>query len=369
MSKDPIERLRRVNPVPDTPAAPPIEPLLASLGERGSRRSGNYVDASGDGRRVRGLRAGFGAAPVALAAVLSIVIAVIALTVLRHRAPSGSVPSSPGFHVPGGLPPVPSLSPGDMHALDYHWRTRPHVAVRGDACAPFPESPPRSAQGDHGTPSPALLADYSVLQSPLTSKSALPASLSGGPFANYGRVAQRRYGSAIEVIPDRPAFAPGAQIPLTARCEQARLAAQRKDLAGAPAALIARALRIDRETFEDERYIQQHPDGICVFVNDGGDCGPFLLAQARGSLTTVRYGRRGSLNGYLVPNGVAKITVEYTAAGSNTAAGPTIPPLTINVPVINNVAVWTVSNRNNLVSPHAIAWVAENGKTLRTAYP
>ena len=53
-----------------------------------------------------------------------------------------------------------------------------------------------------------------------------------------------------------------------------------------------------------------------MFVNGGGDCGPFLLAQARGSLTTVRYGRHGSLNAYLVPNGVAKITVEYTAARS-----------------------------------------------------
>ena len=231
MSKDPIERLRRVNPVPDTPAAPPIEPLLASLGERGARRSGNYLDAGGAGRRVRRLRAGFKAAPVAFAAVLSIVVAVVALTLLRHSTPSGSVPSSPGFHVPGGLPPVPSLSPGDMHALDYHWRTRPHVAVRGNACAPSlgspPLAPPRSGQEDQGAPSRALLADYSVLQSPLTSKNALPASLRDGPFASYGRVAQRSHGSAIEVIPDRNAFVPGAQIPLTARCEQARLAAQR----------------------------------------------------------------------------------------------------------------------------------------------
>ena len=29
MSMDPVERLRRANPVPGTPAAPPIEPLLA----------------------------------------------------------------------------------------------------------------------------------------------------------------------------------------------------------------------------------------------------------------------------------------------------------------------------------------------------
>jgi hypothetical protein len=46
-----------------------------------------------------------------------------------------------------------------------------------------------------------------------------------------------------------------------------------------------------------------------------------------------------------------------------------MPPLAITVPVISNVAVWTVSNRSNIVSPHAIAWLADNGKTLKTAYP
>jgi hypothetical protein len=156
---------------------------------------------------------------------------------------------------------------------------------------------------------------------------------------------------------------------MTARCEQAQLAAQRADLAGAPAALIARALRIDRETFDDERYVQHHPDGICVFVDGGGDCGAFLYAQARGSLTSVSYGSHGSLNAYLVPNGVAKIAVDYAAERSTTAAGSTMPPLTISVPVINNVAVWTVSTRGSLVRPHATVWFAENGKTLRIAYP
>jgi hypothetical protein len=306
MSKDPIERLRPANPLPDTPVAPPIEPLLARLGERrrGDRySSGALADGAGGRGRLRGLRAGFRAAPVAFAVVVSIVIAAVALTLLGHGSRSGSVPSSPGLHVSGGLPPVPSLlSPGDMHALDYHWSTRQHVLVRGSVCAPSlaspPVAPPRSAPNNQGAPSRALLADYALLQSPLTSKNALPAPQRVGPWSRYGRVAQHRYGSAIEVIPDLNASAPGPQTPITARCERAQLAAQRKDLAGAPADLIAKALRLDAETFEDERYIQQHPDGICVFVDGGGDCGPFLLAQARGSLTTVRYGSHGSLNAY-----------------------------------------------------------------------
>jgi hypothetical protein len=368
MKKDPIERLRRANPLPGTPAAPPIEPLLARLGER-DRRHG---DAARARNRRRGLRAGFRAAPVAFAAVLSIAVAIVALTLLRHHNPSGSPGSSPGFHVPSGLPAVPSLSPGDMHALNYHWNTRPHVAVRGNACAPSPGSPPvaqpGSAPTDEGRPSEALLADYAVLQSPDTSANTLPGSVGGGHWSKYGRIAQHSYGNTIEVLPDL--YVQPGETSLTTRCERARLAADRADLAGAPAALIARALRLERETFEDERYIQQHPDGICVFVDGGGSCGPFLLAQARGSLTTVKYDSHGSLNAYLVPNGVAKVTVEYTAAHPpNMPAGPAGPPLTITVSVINNVAVWTVPNRSNIVNPHAIVWLAHNGKTLRTAYP
>jgi hypothetical protein len=212
-----------------------------------------------------------------------------------------------------------------------------------------------------------VLADYAVLQSSSASKIGPPAWFGGGASPKYGRVAQHRYGSVIEVIPDHYVAPQGE--PLTARCEQARLAAQKADLAGAPAALIAKALQIDRETFEDERYTEQHPDGICVFIDGGGNCGPFLYAQARGSLTSVRDNNLGSLNAYLVPNGVAKIAVRYTAGRSNTTAGPNVSPVTITVPVVNNVAVWTASNRSDVVSPHAIAWLANNGKTLKTAYP
>jgi hypothetical protein len=364
MSKDPIERLRRANPLPDTPAAPPIEPLLVRLADRGPGNEGK--------RRRAGAvaRSGFRTAPVALAALVSVVIAVVALSLLKHASPSGPVPSSTGWHVLPGLPPVPSLSPGDMHALDYHWRTRPHVPVRGNVCSPSPGSPPvttPSAHDDQAAPSQALLGDYAVLQSPQTSATTLPASFGGGAWSKYGRVAQRRYGSAIAVIPDRYAPPPGR--PLTTRCETGQLAAQRKDLAGAPAALIGRALRIDRESFEDERYLQLHPDGICVLIDGSGSCGAFLDAQARGSLTSVRYGSHGSLNAYLVPNGVDKVAVQYASERSSKTSGPILPPLIITVPVVNNVAVWTVSNRSNLVSPHAVAWLADNGHTLRTAYP
>jgi hypothetical protein len=44
-------------------------------------------------------------------------------------------------------------------------------------------------------------------------------------------------------------------------------------------------------------------------------------------------------------------------------------PMTVTVPVVNNVAVWSVSTTTNNVSVHAIAWLAANGSTIRTAYP
>ena len=125
------------------------------------------------------------------------------------------------------------------------------------------------------------------MHSPVTAADALPASQRLGPWSRYGRVAQRRYGIAIEVI-SQPFNVP-IGTPITVRCEQAQLAVLRKEMAGAPEALIASAVRINQEIFEDERYTQQQPDGICLIVGYGS-CGSFLDAQARGELTTRPYG-------------------------------------------------------------------------------
>lgn len=211
-----------------------------------------------------------------------------------------------------------------------------------------------------------MLDEYAVMRSPTTTANRLPASQRLGPWSAYGRVAQRRYGFAIEVIPQP--FNPPLGRPITVGCEMAQLAALRKEMAGAPKGLIARAVRINQEIFEDERYTQQHPDGICLSVG-AGSCGSFLDAQARGELTTRAYRAHGSISADLVPDGVAKITVHYPVERSANTPGRTIPALTISVPVINNVAVWAVPNRGNLQLPGAVTWLANNGKTIRTTYP
>lgn len=362
MSMDPVERLRRANPVPGTPAAPPIEPLLARLQGRPQPDSVEHPADAGAGRPHRVLHT----VPVAFAVLGTIVIAVLALALLRHGHHATSVSTSPGLHVAGGLPPVPSLGPADMRAIDWHWRTRPHVVPHGQACAAFAPGAPRSGASEGSSPGRALLDDYAVTRSPVTAANALPAGQRSGPWSAYGRVAQRKDGITIDVIPqpfDQPLGAPP-----TAGCENAKLAALRKDMAGAPPVLIARALRITREIFEDERYTQKHPDGICVTIGFG-ICGSFINAQARGELATSPHGAHGSINADLVPDGVARVTVHYAAQRRGAPTGQQVSALTITVPVINNVAVWNVANRGSTTRPQAVTWLTNAGRPIRTTYP
>ena len=299
--------------------------------------------------------------PVAFAVLGTIVIAVLALALLKHGHHATSVSTSPGLHVAGGLPPVPSLGPADMRAIDWHWRTRPHVVPHGQACAAFAPGAPRSGASEGSSPGRALLDDYAVTRSPVTAANALPAGQRSGPWSAYGRVAQRKDGITIDVIPqpfDQPLGAPP-----TAGCENAKLAALRKDMAGAPPVLIARALRITREIFEDERYTQRHPDGICASLGSGP--GRSSMPKPAGN-SPSRHGV--TAHDADLPRRIRARPRARRGAAPRCAHGPSLG-VDDHRPVINNVAVWNVANRGSTTRPQAVTWLTNAGRPIRTTYP
>jgi hypothetical protein len=211
-----------------------------------------------------------------------------------------------------------------------------------------------------------MLATFSVLQ--LKARARLPAPAGfGDAFVRYIRVAQRRYGSAFEVFAVRSLAGGGTAI--SAKCSRLQREALQRELRHAPAGIRTQALRLGRQQLADERYMQRHPEGICLSGGGGGGCDPFLYAQAQGAIQSSGSGDSGSLFDYLVPNGVATITAHYPAEGPNTGFQHHIPAVTITVKVINNVAIWELAHEPGDLFPTTITWRAADGKTLRIVHP
>ena len=117
----------------------------------------------------------------------------------------------------------------------------------------------------------------------------------------------------------------------------------------------------------DRGYVQSHHDGICVSgYRTASVCEPFLYVQARGAISFASETRHNPVVFYLVPNGVAKITAHYPAESSDNK--PTLPSHSVTVPVVNNLAVWRMTNEPGNITP-TIAWHAPEGQIIRTVLP
>jgi hypothetical protein len=155
---------------------------------------------------------------------------------------------------------------------------------------------------------------------------------------------------------------------LSSRCLAREESAVRASIARAPARIQTTALQIERAQVRDDRYIDQHPWGICVFGGGGGSCGAFLYVQARGAIQSG--GGTGTPTVYvdLVPNGVTKITARFPDQGPSTGYARRWRAAIITVPVINNLAIWQMRNEPGDNSPTVI-WHAANGQAIRTITP
>jgi hypothetical protein len=284
-----------------------------------------------------------------------------------HESTTGQQPLSPPAHAVSGLPPVPQPTPANSRLLSYFYQAQISVLSHNPGCRRFSRPSPTSQPNkvNNGTPSQAILAAFGVfrLQQP---PQPVPAFLRGDVYARYIRVAQRRYGDTFDVT----ATSDGAPArPVSPHCRKLESEALNKLLAHVPQSERVRALRLAHDVLLDQQYIEHHPETVCLIGGGGAGCQAFLYAQARGGLGSSGSGNQGSLWTYLVPDGVATVTAHYPAEGPKTGFLHTWPPITITVPVFNNVAVWKLKSEPGDLFPTTITWRSASGKAVKVAYP
>jgi hypothetical protein len=264
--------------------------------------------------------------------------------------------------VVAGLPPVPQLGPGGRQAFAYIAQADRTVMRVKNACfGPLVKIPPISTARErqtaaHGSPSESILSSFAVFK--LSAKASVPYEALPSPvrvFVNYVRVAQTRYDWLFKIVPV------ASVITVSSHCLALEASAVHASVAHASAKVRARVLRIEHDLQLDEEYDKRHPEGICVSGYHGASlCEPLLNAATRGGLSRSSGGDTTPVTFYLVPNGVAHITARYpNRAGS--------PSRTVTVPVVNNLAVWKMTDEPGDVIP-TLQWRAANGRIIRTIH-
>ena len=252
----------------------------------------------------------------------------------------------------GRLPPIAQVNTADRREIAYIGRANQIVFNHHKDCFPFRQGMHRTRDG--GSPSQAMLSSFAVLKLP--TKAAMPGDLPGGGqtvYVNYVRIAQTRFGWPFKIIP-LAHFATESS-----RCVALEASEVHTLIARAPAKVRAKVDAIEHDLTLDDRYIERHPEGICVSGYHGGSlCEALLYAMERGGVNPGGSSSGSIVSFDLVPNGVARITVRYPKQ-------PGSPARTIDVRVINNLAVWKVTNQPGSGGP-TIVWRAANGRTIRT---
>jgi hypothetical protein len=290
-----------------------------------------------------------------LVLVLGLTVAV-AVAGCGSSAPHHASTLSSANGVAAHLPPVPQLTPGDRAAIAY-LNTAYAVGLDAHPKACRVHLRPMGTLHTtlaHGSPSRALLSSFAVLEH--GAKTGLPADgmpLPQAVFANYVRLAQRRFGWPFKVFAVKDMYG-------TSHCRIASAtAAMRASAAHAPAGLRGAVRKLEPELLLDEQYSERHPNGICVSGYHGGSfCEPFLIAVSRGGLIPIAVHYRNPVTSDLVPNGVARITARYPPQHGS-------PSRTVTVTVKNNLAVWKITGEPGDSVP-TIQWLAANGRIIRT---
>jgi hypothetical protein len=277
---------------------------------------------------------------------------VLSVIVARGVAGCGSSTSPTTGTAAGRLPPIPQLTAGEHQVIAYLERASRVVFNDHKNCFPLRQGTHRVR--DDGSPSQAMLSSFAVLKLP--TKAAVPTNMPGGGqkvYVNYVRIAQTRFGWPFKIIPLAHFSTESA------RCFALEASEVHTLVAHAPAKVRAKVDAIEHDLRLDDRYIEGHPEGICVSGYQGGSlCEPLLYAIERGGVDRGGSNDSNLVSFDLVPNGVASITARYAKQPGSAAR-------TINVPVIHNLAVWKVGNEPNGGTP-TILWRAANGRIIRT---
>jgi hypothetical protein len=341
-------------------------PILAELGALLERRAASLAPAGSmaSGRRDRrhGRFPAVGRIASTLPIVLSVAVAVavvaVAVVVAGHQHRLTHSAAHPSTSVPAGL----GFPRYDPTVQPYITKAQTYVMTHDAGCSRLVTS--RMRRISEGTPSQALLSAYGIFRRPVAPTDRPPRgygtgvnSFVRGVFVRYVRRAQYRYGGGYYLTPAADVI--GGREP--SRCFTDEIAELHRELPRIPTRLRARALRVQAQQIAFQRYLQLHPEGICVaHLNNkgfgGGGCGAPLADQEHDpglgeSDGDIHYG--------LVPDGVASITYRYPTTRSARA-------FTITVPVINNLAVYKAPNK--LAGNPTLILNAPNGHVIRTVH-
>jgi hypothetical protein len=322
--------------------------------------------------------------PVLLAVGMSILVAVVALVVIRHK-PASSAPNTPGGTPPSasGPPAFPHLSLRQRNQLQYVMKAAGTTQSADPGCAPIVRrigGPGRKPSLSQGSPGASTLAILAPVRRPATPADRLPVRrIWHGPrsrpriypygtyppvagiYVRYIRYARHRDGANYYLVPaenvnDRP--------PVPARCYREQVAALRQELPQIPQSLRTGIVALEVSYLAFERRSTEPYPGVCLPAlnntgnGDGGSCyavseidaGQTLSSGAPGGVPVV-YG--------LAPDGVRSVTFHYSGR---------YPGHPLTVLVIDNVFILHDAGDRlpNNGFPSKLVWHAADGHVIKT---
>lgn len=321
-------------------------------------------------------RAGLRAAPVAGAIALSAVVAVVAVTALRHSNTSTSRTPPGTSQGAGGTPPqLPRFTHADFAIQKYLRRATAAVHAQEPECVPVPRRHPSSAFST-GSPPRSMLDAFAILRRPKTALDTpqggmfhhgLP--LARDVYARYVRRSQYRFGGGYYLVPAGDVV----ETSMPAHCYADLLAALRSEKI--PSTLRTRAIRYQSQQNAWELYRQQHPAGLCLLhLNNqgygGGGCGATTAEIEQGPGIGLSQGANGGgwIVSGIVPDGVATVSIRYPGGQPLPNSTRRSRPFTITVPVINNTVVFKEPAAASIGNDGTVVWRSANGAIVRTIH-
>lgn len=320
--------------------------------------------------------------PVLFAVGASVLVAVLALVLIRHKQPT--VPNTPpGGPTASGPPAFPTLSARQRQQIDYVMKADGTTSRRDPGCAPLPRGigdPGRTPSLSQGSPSTATLAALGTLRRPQTPADRLPPrEIWHGPhskprtypygtyppvagiYARFIRYARHRDGANYYLVPTENA---NSRTPLPARCYREQVTALRQELPQIPRNLRPGILALQTTYIAYERRSTEAYPGVCLTAlnstgnGDGGSCYAVSEIEAGHTLSSGAPGGVPVVYG-LAPDGVRSVTFYYQGR---------YPGHPLTALVINNV--YVLHDPGDRLPgngfPTKLLWHAANGHVIKT---
>jgi len=322
--------------------------------------------------------------PVLFAVGTSILVAALALVLIRHKQPGA--PSTP----PGGAPPAvsgppafPPLSGLQRKQIDYVMKADGAASRRDRTCPPVPRglgNPGRKPSLSQGSPNASMLAMIGTLRRAQTPVDRLPPrKIWDGPhsrprsypygtyppvagiYARYIRYARHRDGANYYLV---PAENVNWRAPVPARCYREQVAALRQELPQIPHSLRPGIFALQATYLTYERRSSEPYPGVCLTAlndtgnGDGGSCYAISDIEAGRTLSSGAPGGVPVVYG-LAPDGVRAVTFYYKGRH---------PRHPLTALVINNVFILH-DPRDHLPNngfANKLVWRAANGHVIKT---